>query len=111
MNLIHNCIDVLAKYAQKSNMINKHCASIITSKHLIISGINKYHKDSSIHAENNVLWKYKTKKNMDMCVIRINKHGKLIYSRPCKSCIDILKKNILEKYIIVMQMAKLYMNM
>ena len=87
----------LKKYAEKSNMNNKHSACVVTANNMIY-GINRYYKESSIHAESNVLWKIRNScKKIDMYVIRIKNNGTLKYSRPCDSCIDLLRKRGVRK--------------
>ena len=54
---------------------------------------------SSTHAEVDLLrkltrsHKYLTKKRLDLIVVRYNKLGVLVESKPCKHCMDILNRS------------------
>lgn len=81
----------------------KHYACVLKKKRVLAIGTNHVIFDSynsSIHAENDVITKFKRinkfrryiKKSdsIDILVFRLTKTGVLGYSRPCKTCIDML---------------------
>jgi cytidine deaminase len=77
-------------------MAYKHSACILYNGDIVSAGVNFTIKDFSIHAERSAYFnmpkKFRNKENLDILVIRINKSKELLYSKPCKSCIEFLKK-------------------
>lgn len=98
-------IDNLKRIAITSNVNHKHAAALLYNKTDIVTyAINKYIKKGiyfkTIHAEINLLHKIKNTKfsGLDIIVIRVNENSnKLLNSRPCNNCIDILKSKGIRK--------------
>jgi deoxycytidylate deaminase len=104
LNFIKNnkmdIIDKLIKVAKNSSIVSqKHGAALISNKKIYsicanaiikIIHVNNTMHSRSIHAELNVFSKFSKNnvKNMDIIVIRVNKHNVLKNSRPCNDCIE-----------------------
>lgn len=91
-----NILIDLIKLGCSCDMAYKHSACIIYNGDIVSAGVNFTIKDFSIHAERSAYFnmpkKFRNKENLDILVIRINKSKELLYSKPCKSCIEFLKK-------------------
>lgn len=100
----------LIEFAKKSNVKQRHSAAIINGNNIFNIGINKYctnKKSSTIHAEIDTLFAFKTKykkmiDGIDIIVIRVNNNNNnniitLKNSRPCSQCIETLQKYNIRK--------------
>lgn len=99
MDRMRDLLEPLKGMAMRSCVQLKHGACIFKSGKAMAFGLNKYihyravdgyHKiPMTIHAEMDALSNIHSKytKGMDMLIIRINRMGTLLYSRPCSSCI------------------------
>jgi deoxycytidylate deaminase len=85
-------VETAKKHANKSNLLQKHCALLLYRGQILSIGINYHIPGSSVHAEVDAINKAKKKnKNLlkycTMIVIRINQNDwtcKL--STPCDNC-------------------------
>jgi hypothetical protein len=103
MSKINFAIETLIKVAQESDISYKHSAGLIYDDKIHSIGVNKFvpfkkYKGiqlyRTIHAELSIFEKIPKRivKGMDLIVIRVNKGSQLRNSRPCKDCIDELKR-------------------
>jgi len=98
-------LDIAAKIALSSPMLQKHGAVIVHKNKIIATGFNYYFADYSIHAEVSAIKsiKGKLKSQLSECelyVVRIgpNKfNNPLKYSRPCCHCQNTILKNNIKK--------------
>ncbi len=100
-------VDTLKKLAVKSHIMHKHAACLLHGGKNYVCGINKYFtvriNDNpfriGVHAEMDALASCSPRliKGMDILVIRINRAQKLMYSRPCSSCIGKLQQREIRK--------------
>lgn len=101
-------MDPLKKMAMRSCLAQKHGACLLQGNKIFSFGVNKYFRVNltddkeipiSIHAEVDALSCIHSKfvKGMDILIIRVNKSQKLIYSRPCNSCIEKLRQKGIRK--------------
>lgn len=74
---------------------NKHCSVTFNSKFKIINISNNYR---NTHAETNVI-KNKNQNIKNILIIRIDKIGNLLYSKPCFHCVTELKKTNIKNII------------
>lgn len=89
------------KMANKSKCCSRHGSIIYQGSRLLSVGYNKYKNSPmnldwdywSLHAEIDAMNKIKhyDNNNISLLVVRINKKGKLMSSRPCENCIERLK--------------------
>lgn len=102
------CIDNLKQIALTSEVNNKHAACIIVKNSIFINSVNEYNTieinknvvfHATIHAEIGAIKKcinlIKNKKlygMIDLIVIRVNETGELKNSKPCKNCVEAMKK-------------------
>ena len=98
-----NVKNKLIEFAKKSNVNQKHSAALIKGDCIYEIGINKYctnKKLSTVHAEMDVLFSFKSKykkmsETVDIIIIRLNNscnNINLKNSRPCNRCIEILQE-------------------
>lgn len=99
MDRMRDLLEPLKGMAMRSCVQQKHGACVFKGNRAMAFGLNKYmqlrsmdgyHKiPVTIHAEMDALSNIHSKyaKGMDMLIIRINRMGTLLYSRPCSSCI------------------------
>lgn len=102
-----SAVERLRKAAMQSALNQKHGAGLVCGENIVSVGVNKkftvrFNNDIlplTIHAEIDALSNLHPKhlKGMDVIVIRVNKAGKLVYSRPCNSCIDKLSRKGIRK--------------
>lgn len=98
-------LDIAAKIAMGSPMIQKHGAIIVYKNKIIASGFNYYYAKYSVHAEvsaiRSIKGKYKAHlSECELYVVRIgpNKfNNPLKYSRPCCNCQNTIIKNNIKK--------------
>jgi len=104
-----NAVERLRKAAMQSALNQKHAACLVYGEQITSVGVNKRFtvrlNDNvlplTIHAEVDALSNLNPKylKGLDILVIRVNRAGQLVYSRPCNSCIDKLyRKGIRKAY-------------
>lgn len=94
--------EILVKFAENSDVNQRHSAAIIKGDKILNIGFNKYcrfAKQNTIHAEMDVLLSLKKKckhqiKSVDIIIIRISNFNSstLKNSRPCNHCIEYLQK-------------------
>ena len=99
--------DILIKFAENSDVNQRHSAAIIKGDKILNIGFNKYctlAKKNTIHAEMDVLFSLKKKcknqiKGVDIIIIRISNFNSdtLKNSRPCNHCIEYLQKYSIRK--------------
>lgn len=83
---------------------HRHGAVVYKSKHIIQSGRNQYcapkrikhfnsNKIWSVHAEMNALagLPRRITKNADIVIVRVNKNGDIVNSKPCEICMGLIK--------------------
>lgn len=102
-----NIVERLSKVALQSALNQKHGACLVYGDQILSTGVNKRFtvrlNDNvlplTIHAEVDALSNLHPKylKGLDILVIRVNKSGQLVYSRPCNSCIDKLSRKGIRK--------------
>jgi deoxycytidylate deaminase len=98
-------LDIAAKIALSSPMLQKHGAIIVYKNKIIASGFNYYFANYSIHAEVSAIKsiKGKLKSHLSECelyVVRIGPskfNNPLKYSRPCCHCQNTILKNNIKK--------------
>jgi deoxycytidylate deaminase len=102
-------IKTLVIEAQKSELSFKHAALLMLNNKIVSIGYNhyvSYQKDKqkrwAIHAEVDCLVKLSRKlrprcNEMKMYVIRVNKSGHLLLSKPCCKCNDLIEKYNVKK--------------
>lgn len=98
-------LDIAAKIANHSPMIQKHGAVVVHKNKIIASGYNYYMAHFSIHAEIAAISaiKGKYKKHLSECelyVVRIAParfNNALKYSKPCCNCQHTILKNNIKK--------------
>lgn len=89
---------LLIKIASNSTVLHKHASALIHDDIILSSGYNKFTHNNvtTIHAEMDALQKFNAKKKnlkyTDIIVIRLNKKGSFINSRPCSFCIQRLQE-------------------
>lgn len=104
----HEILPPLKKMAMRSCLQQKHSACIFRGNKTYAFGVNKYFHLSlpdaksipiTIHAEMDVLSNVHSRylKGTDILIIRVNKSKKLIYSRPCGSCVKKMKQKGIRK--------------
>ena len=93
------CIEL----AKKSTFRCRHGAVIVYNGHILSTGMNlnlfhsvthSYNQLQTLHAEPMAILRVKNKrllKNSSIYVCRINKHNELMLSKPCKTCMKIIK--------------------
>lgn len=89
------------KEAYKSTLRHRHGATIFKDGKIFGSGYNKnqsniylVHKQFTMHAEHSAINKILIReKGLSILVIRLNRIGNLMYSRPCPKCIETLKNH------------------
>src|SRR5579863_1839749 len=89
----------LVEIARKSDhSVHKHAAAIFVNKSILSKGYNRFDRvilrSYSTHAEIDAIYNYRRKKSRGkkyLIVIRINKAGNFINSKPCSKCIKVLK--------------------
>ena len=100
---LDSIINILKKKSKFSEIRNQHSSAILYKNQILTIGINYFvneiHPKSTVHAEVDALFKYKNinkrklnDKCIDIIVIRTNKNMKLINSKPCLNCLNIIKK-------------------
>lgn len=102
-------LPLLQKMTTRSCLQQKHGACLFRGNKAYSFGINKYFQlrlpnndktiPITIHAEMDVLANVHSKyiKGMDILIIRVNKSSKLIFSRPCTSCIKKMQQKGIRK--------------
>lgn len=86
--------------AKRSTMTQKHGAALYNGNKLVATGCNLFIQRGirSIHAEENVLRKIpKGCNNLSLVVVRVNKSGELLNSRPCGKCRRLIVLNRVKK--------------
>lgn len=108
-----------ATKAEDSLMKSRHCACIEKGGTIYAFAINDYTgvnisriKKFSYHAEETLLksiTKKKGRTKYNLYIVRINQHGELINSKPCKSCAKIIRQhsNIISKVIYPINNGKI----
>lgn len=111
MTYYHHLIELLRKISKKSPMRTKHSCIIFKGKKILTFGFN--HERScydgkifpSVHAEMHALIKMKRlrkNKKYNMIVVRFH-DGKLWNSKPCKYCLNEIKKYNISKVYYSME--------
>ena len=104
-----SCLNLAINVAKKSDYRVRHGAVVFKSGNPISTGFNKM-KESvytqlkdcwSIHAESDAIAKLRHNDDCDcvkdILVVRLNRGGSLVYSRPCDDCMIMLKENNIRK--------------
>lgn len=95
--------DICHEYALMSDMRTKHSACIVRNGKIVEICHNTYDvKKSSAHAEENVLKKMDNKRNnlikknhnYDLYVIRYSTKNGYMNSKPCNSCVKLIKRRM-----------------
>lgn len=89
-NLLYTAIEE----ANKALGDKRHGAILFSNKSIISKGHNEYNIDkNTLHAEECCFKEYNINYyGHNILIIRINTNKKLLNSKPCKQCVEILKK-------------------
>lgn len=101
---MNSLLNIAMDEAHKSDHESfKHGAVLVHGKDVLSTGCNKsLHKNNifhSLHAEMCAIKNFKKTRlkkkptNLRMYVIRVNKTGDMLYSKPCDICQQIMKEN------------------
>lgn len=94
--MILHYVDLAIEQAKKSEMYHRHGAILFFRRRVYSQGHNKFDTFAiSTHAEIDCSLKIKDKKKLPhvyLLVIRLNGNDKLANSKPCKHCLEKLKK-------------------
>jgi deoxycytidylate deaminase len=100
--MIDNIVKIAIKEAEKSNFKHRHGCVIFKNSKIISTGFNeirhcwkldrKYKKwVNSLHAEQKaIIFSETSLRRCSLLVVRINKKGNLVNSKPCKLCIGFI---------------------
>lgn len=92
LNKVYKIASLLSRTIEKSNTSRKHIAAIIKSGKILKSRTNT----AGFHAETQVLKNCKTR---DFIIVIRYENGLFKNSKPCKECIEYLKKHNVKKVI------------
>lgn len=107
ITILNKCADM----AEKSCMKSRHCACIEKNGVIYMFALNDYcgincsssRMKFSCHAEEKILTTMteKGRRKFNLFVVRISQNGKMVNSKPCKTCIEIIieKKSCISKVI------------
>lgn len=103
---MYHLICKLISKAQTSTVKHfKHACCVMHKRKVIAYGVNNHRtyrrnvgSSPSDHAESHAIHKLKNihgtpKKRLHILVIRVSKSGKMLNSKPCKSCCELLLRN------------------
>jgi deoxycytidylate deaminase len=94
-----DAIDVAVDQANKAIGTFRHGCVIMNGRKVVAVGNNHRRKHIgtfSVHAEMDAIWKMPCNESFDnlkAIVIRINREGHLVYSKPCEMCQKTLQDN------------------
>lgn len=104
-------VNLLTKKRASCDMVphnrKRHVSAIVSNNRVISLGYN-----FSVHAEEDALKKYfmkapKCNVKVDLVVLRLNKSGRLMNSKPCKNCLLKIKQvNI--RYVLLLNRTRRY---
>ncbi|AYV85889.1 MAG: cytidine and deoxycytidylate deaminase [Solivirus sp.] len=104
MRYINRLFRILSRLAALSVHNSKHAAILFSGKSIFSTGYNRFDRGKlqsctqsySTHAEIDALYKSRKiskRKRIYLIVVRLNKNGNFINSKPCNSCIHALKRS------------------
>lgn len=93
----NNIVNLLRDLSETSDMLHRHACALVLGGKIVAMGINTYVRNSK-HAEINAIENFikrekeKLLKRCILIVIRLGRDGEVQSSKPCSTCVPIIKQ-------------------